>query len=1767
MSHLISRARFILALTILVLASATHADASPSIQVASTLCPGGTGVATLSPPDGGGSWASVQWSITNGTIISGQGSTTLTFWNQSLATITIGASATDTNGGTFTAAPATVFVHQTTAPDVDTKGSVCIGGNGTAVVRNASSYPSPITWQVTNGLITQNHGDSIDYTAGTSGDVLILASSYDANGCYVATQWQVHIVPQPSAEISVNASACSGAFDAAVPDGGVGALYEWSIENGAIIAGAGTRQITFVPADGNDVTLDVTVTEYFRGCSNQGSYTGQFVPGDGPQIVLDRTSACPGSTVQASISGTYASINWSVTNGWITQDNGNSITFQFSGGSGPANVAVSVSNGQGCSAYDAADVAVSSIDPPTITVDKPSVCPSFGVVTATIDGNWSNIYWSPWNGEILSQNGNSVTVRSTSQTSGIELTAYVTDAEGCNAMTNSVQIPLRTVTPPTITVDKPSVCPSFGVVTATIDGDWTNIYWSPWNGEILSQNGNSVTVRSTSQTSGIELTAYVTDAEGCNAMTNSVQIPLRTLTPPTITVDKPSVCPSFGVVTATIDGNWTSIYWSPWNGEILSQNGNSVTVRSTSQTSGIELTAYVTDAEGCNAMTNSVQIPLRALTPPTITVDKPSVCPSFGEVTATIDGTWTNIYWSPWNGEIVSQNGNTVTVRSTSPTSGIELTAYVTDAEGCNAMTNSVQIPLRTLTPPAITVDQPSVCPGSGMVTATIDGDWANINWSALNGELSNQNGNTVTVRSTSWASAIELTAYVTDSEGCSTSSTSVQIPLRPAPTVTAGGPTTFCQGGSVILTAPAGMTAYAWSNGANTESITVTESGSYSVTTTEADGCALTSLPTVVTVNPLPASTITASGPTTFCEGGSVTLTASQTAGASYLWSNGATTPDIAVSSSGTFSVVVTSAAGCVSTSAPVAVFVGSYPTAGIHSAQIYDDGGSGTVVRTGDTIDACGNPTIRLVPLALDAAYTYSWSTGATTAVLDVTTSGTYSVTVTAPGGCATTSSVTVNYGAFPPKPTIAATGTELCPAGGSVTLTAPNADAWTWSNGATTQSIVVTETGFYRVRVRVGACDSELSNPIFISTGQSTISTNDSLALCGPGSSATLTANDGTSWLWSNGATTQSIVVSAAGIYRVTTTNNGCTMPESYGVAVTERSVSIDASGPTSFCVGGSVTLTASAGTSWLWSNGATTQSITVSTSGSYGVTATFADGCAISAAPVAVEARQVTVSVTADRTTVCTNGAIVLTASAAGSAGYTYQWYDNTYTPIAGATSSTLTITPTASGFVYVKVLDELGCQVTSGGTSYTVLPTPDATITTAAALCEGQTSGASVVDAGAGATYSWTITNGTLYFPSSSAVTFTPSGLDPVTLTVTVTNAGCSVTSSKSVTINTLPAATITPSGPTTFCAGGSVTLTASAGSSYLWSNGATTQSINVTSSGSFSVTVTNAAGCSATSDVTTVTVNALPTATITPSGPTTFCAGGSVTLTASAGASYLWSNGATTQAINVTASGNYSVTVTNAAGCSATSAATTVTVNAAPTATITPSGATTFCAGGSVTLTASAGSSYLWSTGATTQSINVTTSGNYTVTVTNAAGCSATSAPRNVTVNANPSTPTITAGGPTTFCAGGSVTLSAPAGFAYLWSTGATTQSINVTTGGNYTVTVTNASGCSAISAPTSVTVNAATTISQHPQSITIPKNTGTTLTVTASGTGTLTYQWYRGTSPSTSTPISGAISSSYTTPRLSKGTYTYWVRVSGTCGVANSNTASVTAN
>jgi gliding motility-associated-like protein len=155
-----------------------------------------------------------------------------------------------------------------------------------------------------------------------------------------------------------------------------------------------------------------------------------------------------------------------------------------------------------------------------------------------------------------------------------------------------------------------------------------------------------------------------------------------------------------------------------------------------------------------------------------------------------------------------------------------------------------------------------------------------------------------------------------------------------------------------------------------------------------------------------------------------------------------------------------------------------------------------------------------------------------------------------------------------------------------------------------------------------------------------------------------------------------------------------------------------------------------------------------------------------------------------------------------------------------------------------------------------------------------------------------------------------------------------------------------------------------------------------------------------------------VKINAIPaTPAINTDGPSTLCDGGSVTLSSGQGTSYLWSTGAKTASINVTVSGSYKVQITDAHGClSAESAVKVITVNALPaTPVISESGSLTFCSGGSVTLTSGAGSSYLWSTGAATQSVIINRSGSYTVKITNSNGClSAVSLAKVVTVTEMP---------------------------------------------------------------------------------------------------------------------------------------------------------------
>jgi gliding motility-associated-like protein len=286
-----------------------------------------------------------------------------------------------------------------------------------------------------------------------------------------------------------------------------------------------------------------------------------------------------------------------------------------------------------------------------------------------------------------------------------------------------------------------------------------------------------------------------------------------------------------------------------------------------------------------------------------------------------------------------------------------------------------------------------------------------------------------------------------------------------------------------------------------------------------------------------------------------------------------------------------------------------------------------------------------------------------------------------------------------------------------------------------------------------------------------------------------------------------------------------------------------------------------------------------------------------------------------------------------------------------------------------------------------------------------------------------------------------------------------------------------------------------------------------------------------------------LTQNSLPLTLSTSTGATTFCTGTAATLTATPSGltTYIFKDGANIIATNGTgvlslaslSAGSHSIscTATGNSGSYASLSAFSVTIIGASTASVMPAGPVSICNGSPVMLTASAGTSYQWSNGATTPSISVNQPGNYNVTVTYTAGCTSQSNVVTVVAGGNFSA-TITPANPPSICAGDSILLAASNGVSYLWSNGKTTQYIYVNTPGNYAVTVTNNSGCTATSSVVSLVVNTLPVASVIPAGpVTIMQ--GQTITLTANAASG--YLWSTG-----ATTASIAVSQPGT----------YWVKV-----------------
>ncbi|MGS2726163.1 T9SS type A sorting domain-containing protein [Psychroserpens sp. BH13MA-6] len=951
---------------------------------------------------------------------------------------------------------------------------------------------------------------------------------------------------------------------------------------------------------------------------------------------------------------------------------------------------------------------------------------------------------------------------------------------------------------------------------------------------------------------------------------------------------------------------------------------------------------------------------------------------------------------------------------------------------------------------------------------------------------------------------------------------------------------TIICEGQSVTLTA-SGADSYDWSpNSETTSSISVspTVTTTYTVTGTHSDG-STTQDTVTITVNELPIAN--AGEDVETCIGTSVTLTAS--GGTSYQWNTGETSASITVNptQTTTYSVEVTQN-GCVSTDA-VLVTVNDLPIVDAGEDQTIFIGESVTLTATG--------------------ADTYLWSTGETTQTISVNPilDTSYSVTGTT-NNCQSSDTVTV----FLVDDSVVANAgddTGICN-GESVILTASGGSTYLWSTGETTQNIEVspTETTTYTVTAFSVSGNNQDQDSVTVTVNaipQADAGTD--VSICA-GESTVLTATGGSTYLWSNGETSQSISVSP-----LTTTNYTVEVSENNCSSIATVVVSVNALPNTNagqdvtITEGASTTLTATGADTYLWSTGETTASITVSPAGTttYNVTG-FSNGCETSDdVTVTVNTENVTADAGTD-VSICAGESTILTASG----GASYQWSTGDTTPsisVAPSVTTTYTVTvfntnQTASDQASVTVTvnalpnTDAGQDVTitegvsttltatgadtylwstgettasitvspAGTTTYSVTgfsngceTSDDVTVTvntenvtadagTDVSICAGEST---VLTASGGASYQWSTGDTT---PSISVA---PSVTTTYTVTVFNTNQTASDQASVTVTVNALPN---TDAGQdVTITEGASTTLTATGADTYLWSTGETTASITVSPAGTTTYSVTGFSnGCESSDDVT-VTVN---TENVTADAGTdvSICAGESTVLTASGGASYQWSTGETTPSISVAPSvtTTYTVTVFNTNQTASDQASVTVTVNALPN---TDAGQdVTITEGTSTTLTATGADTYLWSTGETTASITVSPTGTTTYSVTGFSNSCESS--DDVTVTVNTENVTADAGTDVSICAGESTVLTASGGASYQWSTGETTPSISVapsvTT--TYTVTVFNTNQTASDQASVTVTVNALPNTDAG-QDVTITEGASTTLTAT----GADTYLWSTG--------------------------------------------------
>lgn len=823
-------------------------------------------------------------------------------------------------------------------------------------------------------------------------------------------------------------------------------------------------------------------------------------------------------------------------------------------------------------------------------------------------------------------------------------------------------------------------------------------------------------------------------------------------------------------------------------------------------------------------------------------------------------------------------------------------------------------------------------------------------------------------------------------------------------PVINWGSSISFCQGNSITLNAANANSTYTWSTGASTPSISVNSSGTYWVSVSNQCG---TTSDTIDVIVDAPIN-VNLGGDRAICAQSSTTLSIPFSASTFYQWSNGSGSNQITVSNPGQYWVSATNACGTYTDTINIS----------IESPQ---------QVSLGPDIVSCSANSATL-SLVSPVSGTLQWSDNSSGDSLVVNQSGVYWVSIT--NACGTFSdTISVN---FFNTGDLFQNDTVLFCAGNTYTLTSPiSLGSNLWSDASAGSSLTIAQPGTYWLQV-VLPCGVFSDTVHYVGNVQPSVNLGPDVVLC-PGQSVTLDAqNPGASYLWSNSSISQTIAASSSGSYWVGVSTGCGYVYDTVNVHVI-ATPNPNINDTVYVCTGNLATANAGnwgANTSYNWSNNVQTQINTTLSAGAHWVK--VYNGCDTITKNFYVKDQPALNINLGKDTTFC--GTSLWLKSGVGQHGNTIQWSNNGNLPLLKVTTT---------GQYWVSVTNACGTYTDTINVTINTYPKGISQDTIYKCFSSNALLKTKNIQ---GAIYQW----------SNNASTNSTYVSSPGKYWVTVSNV-CD-TIHDTVVVKDVYPVQFNLGNDTAFCRPATLSLDLSSltADSIVWSTGSRNSAISVSNSGTYWVKVYNL--CGYTSDTINVIVNEHVTPVL---NDITICTGNSTILDASQpyATSYLWSNNATTSSIAVSNAGWYSVYISGICGTIKDSAYITVDQ---PLPSIDLGNDTIFCAGTLVLDPGSfPGASYLWNNNSTNQTIAVNQTGTYHVTLSNA--CNTVSDTIHVLVTGPP---TEALGNVVKFCAGTSLTLNAQnPGSSYVWSTGDSVQSVTLSNGGKYWVTVTNACG------------------------------------------------------------------------------------------------------